>query len=420
MAGKTKSQKKKALDMRSKMYLVLALCSVMLLVSVGISLVLIGGIDLDGADAQSVSTVDSASMVVESGYNKEENTIDTQAYTSTILEQSADAGDSYVDETLFLGDSNTARMYRMFDYCSYDNAIGSVGMTAKSLVTFACVQVSTSSGYITMPQAVAKLQPRRVILTFGTNDLNPGYKAADFVKNYRTGIEAIVTAYPSVDIIVNAIPPIGQQHSNQSLTQTQVDEYNKALVEMCQEKGWKFLNSAEVLKDSVTGYAKSGYVETSDGIHLTRTAMDALFNYIRTHSYITEDDRPALTTIPKHTGDKDAVVYTVPVVSSSSTATATATPEPTEEPAGSESTSDSYVETTPTPTPEVTATPSPTPEPTATPSPTPEPTTEPTPAPTPEPTAAPTPEPTAEPTPTPPENTSDADVPAGNDGTQPT
>ena len=37
------------------MYLVLALCSVMLLVSVGISLVLIGGIGLGGADAQSVS-----------------------------------------------------------------------------------------------------------------------------------------------------------------------------------------------------------------------------------------------------------------------------------------------------------------------------------------------------------------------------
>ena len=349
MAGKTKSQKKKALDMRSKMYLVLALCSVMLLVSVGISLVLIGGIDLGGADAQSVSTVDSASMVVESGYNKEENTIDTQAYTSTILEQTSDAGDSYVDETLFLGDSNTARMYRMFDYCSYDNAIGSVGMTAKSLATFACVQVSTSSGYITMPQAVAKLQPRRVILTFGTNDLNPGYKAADFVKNYQTGIEAIVTAYPSVDIIINAIP-------------------------------------------------------------LTRTAMDALFNYIRTHSYITEDDRPALTTIPKHTGDKDAVVYTVPVVVPAETATPE--PEATETPASSEA------EATATPEPEVTATP----EPTATPSPTPEPTAEPTPAP-PEPTTEPTPtppEPTAEPTPTPPENTPDADVPAGNDGTQPT
>ena len=370
MAGKTKTKKKRPLDTRSKMYLVLALCSVMLLVCIAISLALIGAFD-SGAGS---STADSGSMVTESGYNKEQNTIDAQAYDATILPTTADAGDSYIEETLFLGDSNTARMYRLFDYCSYDNAIGSVGMSAKSLASFACVQLSTSSSYITMPQAVAKLQPCRVLLTFGTNDLNPSYKTADFIKNYQSGIESIVAAYPSVDIIVNSIPPIGQQHSNQSLTQTQVDEYNKALVQMCQDKGWKFLNSAEVLKDTATGYAKSGYVEASDGIHLTRTAMEALFTYIRTHSYITEDDRPALTSIPKHTGEKDAAVYTAPVVI-------------TEVPAASSAASDSEDE--PEPTEE------PTEEPTA------EPTPEPTAEPTPEPTAAPTPEPTAEPTPEP-------------------
>ena len=407
MAGKTRT-KKKALDMRSKMYLVLALCSVMLLVSIGISLALTGGLRF-GADPQSGDVaVDSEPMVTESGYDKEQNTIDTQAYNTTILETSDDAGESYVDETLFLGDSNTARMYRMFDYCSYDNAIGSVGMTAKSLATFACVQLSSSSSYVTMPQAVARLQPKRIILTFGTNDLNPSYKTADFIKNYQTGIEAIVTAYPSVDIIVNSIPPIGQQHSNQSLTQTQVDEFNKALVEMCKEKGWKFLNSAEALKDSTTGYAKAGYVETSDGIHLTRTAMDALFTYVRTHSYITEDDRPALTTAPRHTGDKDAVVYTVPVVTSTAakdTPTVTEAPDSESE---SESTdgetynnADSWQnntsgEETTTPAPEITqppveATPTPAPEVTAPP-------VEETPAPTPEATAVP--EVTAEPAPT--------------------
>ena len=345
MAGKTKTKKKRPLDTRSKMYLVLALCSVMLLVCIAISLALIGAFD-SGAGS---STADSGSMVTESGYNKEQNTIDAQAYDATILPTTADAGDSYIEETLFLGDSNTARMYRMFDYCSYDNAIGSVGMSAKSLASFACVQLSTSSSYITMPQAVAKLQPCRVLLTFGTNDLNPSYKTADFIKNYQSGIEAIVAAYPSVDIIVNSIPPIGQQHSNQSLTQTQVDEYNKALVQMCQDKGWKFLNSAEVLKDTATGYAKSGYVEASDGIHLTRTAMEALFTYIRTHSYITEDDRPALTSIPKHTGEKDAAVYTAPVVNTEVPASDSEDePEPTEEPTE---------EPTAEPTPEPAATP---------------------------------------------------------------
>lgn len=388
MAGKTKnSEPKMRLDLRAKMYIVLCVCSLMLLVSVGIAFLLVGG--FGSGDAASDSAVEPESVITESGYNKEENTIDTAAFSSTILPESSDAGQTYVDETLFLGDSNTARMYRMFDYCTYDNAIGSVGMSAKSLATYACVELNNSGTYVTMAKAVAGMQPKRVIITFGTNDLSPSYKAADFVKNYQTGIESIVEAYPSVDVIINAIPPLGQQHSNQSLTQTQVDEYNKALVEMCEQKGWKFLNSAEVLKDSATGYAKSGYVESSDGIHLTSAAMEALFTYVRTHSYIIDDDRPTVTKVAKHTGEKDVVTYTTPVVTSTETSEAESESE-----SESEST---YVEVTPTPTPEPTAapTPTPTPEPTANPTPTPEPTQEPTPAPTPTPT--PTPEVTSVP-----------------------
>ena len=398
MAGKTKqSEPKMRLDLRAKMYIVLVICSLMLLASVGVAFFLVGGFG-SSEGAASDSAVEPESIITESGYNKEENTIDTTAYSATILPESSDAGQTYVDETLFLGDSNTARMYRMFDFCTYDNAIGSVGMSAKSLATYACVELNNSGSYVTMAKAVAGMQPKRVIITLGTNDLSPSYKAADFVKNYQTGIESIVEAYPSVDILINAIPPLGQQHSNQSLTQTQVDEYNKALVEMCKEKGWKFLNSAEVLKDSATGYAKSGYVESSDGIHLTSAAMEALFTYVRTHSYIIDDDRPTVTKVAKHTGEKDVVTYTTPVV----TSTETYEPE-------SKDTSDSedayeYIEVTPTPEP--TVEPTPTPEPTA------EPTPEPTPTPTPTPTAAPTEAPEPDPTLAPAETS----TPTENDG----
>lgn len=341
------------------------------------------------------------SIVQESGYDATKNTIDQGEFSATVLPETEDAGQEYIDTTLFLGDSNTARMYRVFDFCSYDNAIGSVGMSARSLQNYACVKFSGYGSYVTMPQAVALMQPRRVIVTFGTNDLDPNYSAASFAENYRAGLQAIADAYPAADIIVNAIPPLGRSHSNASLTQSQVDEYNKAIVEMCDANGWKFLNSAEALKDTATGYAKEGYVESSDGIHLTRAAMEALFTYIRTHSYITEDTRPALTSVPEHTDDKDAVTYTTPAAEEA--------PAAPEEPVSTETAESA--ESEPTPTPAATETPAATPEPTATPAP------DPTPAPTPESTPeAVSPEPAsseaaAEPTPTPEPEQPPADTP---------
>lgn len=334
------------LTSKGRMYFVLAICCAIVLVTSLTAFLVVHGLSSTDADPESQAAEE---MVDEEGYDKDKNAIDTAQYTSTILEESEDAGQEYIDETLFLGDSNTARMYRMFDYCSYDNAIGSVGMSARSLATYECVKFQGLSGYKTMPEAVAIMQPQRVIITFGTNDLSPSNSTENFIESYEKGIKAVQEAYPSVDIIINSIPPLGKQHSNQSLTQTQVDEYNKAIVQMCQDNGWKFLNSAEVLKDSSTGYAKSGYVESNDGIHLTRSAMDALFEYIRTHSYITEDDRPTLTAVPAHIDDKD--------VSSSTASTVTTTV-----PSSSSSTSSSESEVTETATP----TPTPTPEPTYT------------------------------------------------------
>ena len=368
---------------------VMAACAVLLLASTVAAFFIVWDV------AKPQKGYDLGSIVQESGYDATKNTIDQGEFSATVLPETEDAGQEYIDTTLFLGDSNTARMYRMFDYCSYDNAIGSVGMSARSLQKYACVKFSGYGSYVTMPQAVALMQPRRVIVTFGTNDLDPNYSAASFAESYRAGLQAIADAYPAADIIVNAIPPLGRSHSNASLTQSQVDEYNKAIVEMCDANGWKFLNSAEVLKDAATGYAKEGYVESSDGIHLTRAAMDALFTYIRTHSYVTEDTRPALTAVPKHTDDKDAVTYATPVVE--------ATPAASEEPDSEDSEPSPAPTATVTPAP--TATPTPTPAPDSTSAPTPEVSSEPASS---EPASS---EAAAEPTPTPETAQPPADTP---------
>ena len=115
-------------------------------------------------------------------------------------------------------------------------------------------------------------------------------------------MQAIQTAWPYCDIIVSAIPPLDRQRENTNLTMTQVDAYNAALVQMCEENGFKFLNSAEVLRDDATGWAKKDYT-LSDGVHLSKEAVTAYFTYVRTHAYAAEDRRPQpLGTIPTPDG----------------------------------------------------------------------------------------------------------------------
>lgn len=230
------------------------------------------------------------------------------AEVGTILPETADAGRSYVDETLFIGDSNTAR-YLLYAnetgtaFTSLNNNIGVVSMGVGSITSLKCEKFKGSSVMYTVPDAVAMLKPKRIIICYGTNNLSgSSTDATNYIKTYLQGLQAIQTAWPYCDIIVSAIPPLDRQRENTNLTMTQVDAYNAALVQMCEENGFKFLNSAEVLRDDATGWAKKDYT-LSDGVHLSKEAVTAYFTYVRTHAYAAEDRRPQpLGTIPTPDG----------------------------------------------------------------------------------------------------------------------
>ena len=226
----------------------------------------------------------------------------------TVLPKTEAAGRSYIDETLFIGDSNTARYLMYADetgtaFTTLANNIGVVSMGAGAITTLKCEQFSGSSTMYTVPDAVAMLKPKRIIICYGTNNLGgSSTDATSFISTYLKGLKAIETAWPYCDIIVSAIPPLDKQRENTNLTMTQVDAYNAALIQMCEENGYKFLNSAEVLRDDATGWAKTDYT-LSDGVHLSKTAVTEYFTYVRTHAYVTEDRRPQpLGNIPTPVG----------------------------------------------------------------------------------------------------------------------
>lgn len=253
-------------------------------------------------------------------YDASLGVIDTKKFEGTVLPETQDAGAQYVADTLFLGDSNTVRFMMYGDektgeaYTAIRNNIGVVSMGVGAITTLKCEEFSGMSSAVTMPEAVKILQPQRIIITFGTNNLSgTSTNAEKFIDTYKKGLKAIHEAYPYAALIVNSIPPLDAQRENSRLSQTQVDAYNEAICEMCTAEGYKYLNSAEALKDETTGWAKKDYT-LGDGVHLSKNGVDALFAYIRTHAYENEDTRPKpLKKIPTPKGVQPGLVKNDPI-----------------------------------------------------------------------------------------------------------
>ena len=217
--------------------------------------------------------------------------------SSALLTETADAGSEYQDSTLFLGDSNTVRLYNnglisLQQFCAREG-IGTQVALNEGIVTF-----KGDNNHYTIAQAVAKMKPRRVVMTFGTNDT--GMEVQDFISNYTALVQAIQAAYPYTDIIVNTVPPIPENHSSYPhMDQAKIDDFNMALLNMCEQLGLKFLNTAETLKGE-NGYGNPDYYTDGD-IHLKSAGLKAALTYLRTHAYQTEDSRPDTNNIPTRT-----------------------------------------------------------------------------------------------------------------------
>ena len=275
--------------------LVCVVCALAALLTVGITLTLLkrGKPETPGTPADSVptdTTGDGESTDFANHYQ-----IDNTS--SALLTETADAGTEYLDSTLFLGDSNTVRLYNnglisLQQFCAKEG-IGTHVALNEGIVTF-----KNDTTHYTIAQAVAKMKPRRVVMTFGTNDT--GMEVSDFISNYTALVQAIQGAYLYTDIIVNTVPPIPENHSNYPhMDQVKIDDFNMALLNMCEQLGVRFLNTAEVLKGE-NGYGQLDYYTDGD-IHLKSAGLKAALNYLRTHAYQTEDRRPDTNNIPTRT-----------------------------------------------------------------------------------------------------------------------
>ena len=178
--------------------------------------------------------------------------INKEEFAGTILPETEDAGQEYLDNTLFIGDSNTARyMYYGPDddsdvhFTTIENTVGVVSAGVQNITSLKWEHF-VGKGEMAIPEIVEIMQPQRIIICFGTNNLT--METDTFIDYYTEGLAAIHEAYPYADIIVSAVPPLDKERSNTNLSMKQVDRLNTAIVEMCEEEGYKYLDTSEALE----------------------------------------------------------------------------------------------------------------------------------------------------------------------------
>ena len=285
----TRPEKQSLTPMQKQAVLVCIVCALAALLTIGITLTLIKRGKNPTAPVERPS-----SEVLVPGEEDISDHYQINETSSALLPETADAGESYQKETLFIGDSNTVRLYAnglisLQQFCAKEG-IGTHAALTEGIVTF-----KKDNNSYTIAQAVAKMKPRRVVIMLGTND--NGMAVDEFIANYTALVQAIQESYPYTDIIVNTVPPVPANHSNYpNMDQTKIDDFNMALLSMCEQMGLKFLNTAEVLKDA-NGYGREDYYQSGD-IHLTSAGLKALLSYLRTHAYQTDDRRPDTANIP--------------------------------------------------------------------------------------------------------------------------
>ena len=156
---------------------VLALCAAAILLTTVVTLAAVNrarqnatGSTASSAGSQTAGSQMSTPSGGEEDERYESSDLDTEAYSGTILPLTEDAGEEYIKDTLFIGDSNTVR-YMSYGFAELEHAIGVIGMGASDARTLKSVKFKSYAEMVTIPKAITIMQPQRIIIGFGTNNL---------------------------------------------------------------------------------------------------------------------------------------------------------------------------------------------------------------------------------------------------------
>ena len=219
---------------------------------------------------------------------------DVSADPQTVtLQQSADAGMVYIDEMIFFGESTTTHL-RSRGVLSGGTDTKQVWadssgtrMLSSQITSLPFIYPETGES-LTIAKACFAAKPKYLVLSFGLNGIVDFIQNKDsYIRNYGKLIQAVQAASPETKIILQTVYPV-RNAANYTVDVATLNSYIQTLNTWLPEIAAAYHNvrvadTASVLQDG-NGMLLSAY-DNGDGIHLTKSAYEAILQYLRTHSW---------------------------------------------------------------------------------------------------------------------------------------
>lgn len=210
-------------------------------------------------------------------------------FPDVILQETPDAGEDYIGETIFIGDSITENGLG-WGFFPYHNVWAMHAIQPDTIQTDPILVYGAEGGDTEMlaVEAAEKYQPKRVLINIGSNCVFK-MPPEEFASHYGEFLKAFREKSPDTQIIICSVFPVDRRYDESEKTAytTNNDKCNKinyALAQLCRAGGYRFLNLAEALKGE-DGAAKDGYLYETDGIHPNQSTYPLIMEYIRTHAW---------------------------------------------------------------------------------------------------------------------------------------
>lgn len=196
------------------------------------------------------------------------------------LQQSADAGQVYLDSLVYLCDASfiPLRSSGLTAGQVWGSESGSLPMNKLDLwtITFPADNSQRSPG-----QACMLSQPKTLVLCIGSEGLD-GLNEDSFVQYYEALIEDIHNYSPATVMICCPVASVAPGYTGlDNMSGTRAAEINSWIMRVCRETGAWYADLTGVLNDG--GYLRVEFAEP-DGRTLNAAGLNAMLNYLRIHA----------------------------------------------------------------------------------------------------------------------------------------